>query len=458
MTRLVFPRVEHPRVSVIMVTYGRWDWVSRSLPALLKHTPPIYELIVVDNASPDGTGARLEEALENARGVRIATNLGFGTGANVGALLAGGAYLGLLNSDALVQPGWVEPLIARLDRDREAAAVVPRLVGLDGKLQEAGRLIGADGSTVGYGQGDDPDAPEYSFARELDYGSAACMLVRRSAFERAGGFDPMYPVGYCEDVDLCFRFADLGLRTLYEPASAIVHAGGASSTPWEAERLVGLNTRILAARWGRRLQGRPSLAGGGVPRRRLIAARDSRIRDRILVLGDEVPDDGDLVGILLGNLLGEWPRARTTLLAAAGKADDTTARIWLDRGVEVACDPPDDEAWFQERLLHASVVVVCGARAAARFGDHAAWTQPQAAFVYVPVRQESDDPHATSLRRAELSAIRRADSVLCSTEAERRFVLAAAPGIPCVARSPEPRALVRAMAHAGMATPTRIPS
>ena len=463
MIGIEFPRVERPIVSVVMVTYGRWDWITRAFDALVKHTPPIYEVIVVDNASPDGTGERLAASLTGARLIRNEKNFGFGAGVNIGASHSAGRFLCILNSDALVQPGWLEPTLELLERDASVASVVPRYLSLDGTLQEAGALVSGDGTTVALGAGEDPEAFEYRFPREVDYGTAACMLVRRSAFVEVGGFDPAYPMGYCEDVDFGFRLQEKGLRTVYEPRSRVAHAGGASSTPWEIERLVGLNTRVLRARWPHKLARRPSLAERGAHPYRVIAARDAEINDRVLVVAREVPPgEGSRAGWLLARLVSRWPNARVTLLAADAARAGEFAPAWLEQGIEVACAPADANRWFRERLLHESVVIVMGAACAAAFGADVRTTQPQAFVAYDLDRGDATEG-GTQLRSTDVEAMRSAGAVFCATEAERLFAQGLAGDTPCfllpASDEGEP-ILEQVMARAGLApaAPARTPA
>ena len=117
MKALSFPVVPRPAVSVLMATYGGWQWVEKSLRALLENTEPCYEVIVVDNASPDGLADRLEAEVGNIRLLRNGVNRGFGPANNQAANLATGRALVLLNSDAFVHPGWLPPLLEVLDAD-----------------------------------------------------------------------------------------------------------------------------------------------------------------------------------------------------------------------------------------------------------------------------------------------------------------------------------------------------
>jgi len=222
--RLAVPRAEAPDVSVLMVTFNAWEWTERALAALVEHTDPFYELIVTDNASEDGTLAGLE-SVDGATVLRNPTNLGFGPAVNQAALHARAPHLLLLNTDALVQPGWLPPLRNILDHEPDVAAVAPRLLHLDGTVQEAGSIVWGDGEVWPYGAGQQADRPEFRFRRDVDYASAACLLVRRTDAEAVGFFDERYFM-YCEDVDFCAAIRRRGGRVYFTPATDVIHLKG----------------------------------------------------------------------------------------------------------------------------------------------------------------------------------------------------------------------------------------
>ena len=116
------------------------------------------------------------------------------------------------------------------------AAVAPKLLYPDGRLQEAGSIVWRDARVRNYGDGDVPNRPEYLFRRTVDYASAACLLVRRSAFVEVGGFDPRFAPMYCEDVDLCLALAKRHGRVVYQPRSVVEHVRGASAIGWREGR------------------------------------------------------------------------------------------------------------------------------------------------------------------------------------------------------------------------------
>jgi GT2 family glycosyltransferase len=184
------------------------------------------EVVIIDNCSTDDTAALLAR-LDGASIERQTENLGFVRGCNRGATLAHGTHLLFLNNDTVLLPGALPAAVANLRDD--VGAVGGRLVFPDGRLQEAGSIVWRDGSCAGYGRGESPWAPEYSFRRDVDYCSAAFLLTPRSLFSTLGGFDEQFAPAYYEDVDYCVRLRQAGWRVIYEPAATVVHDEFASA-------------------------------------------------------------------------------------------------------------------------------------------------------------------------------------------------------------------------------------
>src|SRR5439155_19506384 len=162
------PQLEEPEVSVVMVLYGGGKVACRAISALAENTEPSFELILVDNASPDDSLGRVEEHVEGATVVRNETNLGFGAASNQGAQLARGRRLCLLNSDALVESGWLPPLLETLAEPGVGAAV-PMFLNENGTVQEAGSVVDSIGHAHAVGAGKSPRDFEVRFGREVDF-------------------------------------------------------------------------------------------------------------------------------------------------------------------------------------------------------------------------------------------------------------------------------------------------
>jgi GT2 family glycosyltransferase len=451
-TRLSLPRVEEPLVSVVMVLYGGWELALRAIEALAANTEAAYELVLVDNASPDDSLAQLEERVEGATILRNDRNLGFGGASNQGAESARGEVICLLNSDALLEAGWLPPLLEALE-DPRAGAVVSMLLNEDGTLQEAGSVIDSLGYAHAVGTGGDPSDFRYRFRREVDFASAACMLVRRNLFLGLGGFDEIYSPGYFEDADLCFRLQERGLRTIYEPRSRAIHVRHGSGTAENARRLMEDHREVFVERWGERLVRRPRLLQVVQEPRQALAARDAEALDRILVIDDRVPftdrGSGDpRMARLLAELAALWPSARITFLAESGRDAERYAEPLLRQGIEVVCPPIDWAEWFDERRYHYGAVIVSRHPNVARFGGYLSATQPQAlrifdteaftfrrlerqAELFPPGRQREEvTRQALATRVAELRAVDQADVVFCVSAEEAGFVAEIEPAKP----------------------------
>jgi O-antigen biosynthesis protein len=432
MTPIHLPDVENPTVSVVIVTYGDGETALRAIESLVANTDPCYELIVVDNASPDDTGDRFSAGLVGGNLVKNEENAGFAGGCNQGAELASGAQLCFLNPDAFVEAGWLPPLQEALARDHVAAAI-PLFLHPDGRVQEAGSAVDSGGAALAIGDGDDPRSFEHRFVRSVDYGSAACLLVRADLFDEVGGFDPIYSPAYYEDADLCFKLRERGFATVYEPRSRVVHVRG-GATP-KAEALMVANRRTFADRWGERLERRHPLRAAPLDPRLRLAARDAENLQRIMVVDDRVPHfdrgSGDpRMAKLLAEVVDLWPEARVTLFAADPRNAERYAPPLLDKGIEVACADEHFGRWLEERRYHYSVVLVSRASNIERFDHHLRRTQPQARRIYdieaLAFRrlEQERNTAADLLRDLELTGIDGADVVLCVSEEEAAFARA----------------------------------
>lgn len=217
------PAAGAPRVSIVVPVFNHVRETLECAASIARHTPSRdYEVIVVDDASADETPALLP-LVANLRVLRNAQNGGFVVSCNRGAAAARGEYLVFLNNDAQVTAGWLEPLLETFATFERVGAVGPKLLYPNGRLQEAGTMVNPDLSVTMVGLGDDPARARYNYAREVHYCSGACLMVERRRFEELGGFADDLKPAYYEDCDLQLRLRERGLRTIYQPASVVVH-------------------------------------------------------------------------------------------------------------------------------------------------------------------------------------------------------------------------------------------
>jgi GT2 family glycosyltransferase/thioredoxin-like negative regulator of GroEL len=216
------------KVSIIIPVFNGVEYTRQCIDQLLAVTDRAipHEIIVVDNASTDGTAQFLAKLQGDIRVITNRENLGFARACNHGARLATGDYLVYLNNDTIPQAGWLEALIEGVEHDG-ADICGSLLLYPDGSVQHAG--VAFDERGIGYHifKGHDAKDPGVTRKRFMQCVTGACMLIRKDLFAELGGFDEGYQNGY-EDVDLCLRAGEKGGRILYVPESVLVHFEGAT--------------------------------------------------------------------------------------------------------------------------------------------------------------------------------------------------------------------------------------
>jgi GT2 family glycosyltransferase len=219
-----------PKVSIITPIFNQLAHTRNCLNALLKTIPVgLAEVVVVDNASSDGSADFLTAHFPSLRLISNPDNRGFVEACNQGAAAARGEFLLFLNNDTEPLQGWIDALLRLFQQHPDAGAAGARLVYPNGSLQEAGGLIFRDGSGWNFGRGEDPLDPRFAESIEVDYCSGAALMVRRELFEQLGGFDLRYAPAYYEDTDLCFGIRSLGRKVFYCADSIVLHHEGATA-------------------------------------------------------------------------------------------------------------------------------------------------------------------------------------------------------------------------------------
>lgn len=234
------------KVSVVIVVFNRVDLTQACVNSILASDDVglVHELVFVDNHSTDETPEYLRAFhAANPQNVQIATlteNVGYSRGANVGAGLAEGEFVFLLNNDTEVRDGWLRTQLEQMEPD--VGAVAGTLIDPDGTIQHTGVEFRRDGTElVAYNT--TTDRP----ASDMDCIAGTASLMRAYAYWQGGGHDPTFRNGY-EDVDLCLRFRDRGWRLRYTPDSVVMHHKHASGP----ERWANVQDNIarLQELWG----------------------------------------------------------------------------------------------------------------------------------------------------------------------------------------------------------------
>ena len=229
--------------SIVIVSYNGRDFLRRCLSSIYQHTTGLdFELIVVDNASQDGTPEMVMAEFPQATLVRRPDNAGFARGTNEGIAAARGDAIMLLNPDTELHDNVLPPMLAYLREHPDVGILAPKLLDPDGSLQLSCRAFPGF-STALFNRYSlftrlfrrNPFSSRYLMTdfdhtaiADVDWASAACWLLSRAAYEQVGGLDEGY-FWSIEDVDYCQRAHRAGLRIVYFPEVSLVHHIGRSS-------------------------------------------------------------------------------------------------------------------------------------------------------------------------------------------------------------------------------------
>ncbi|RCS31497.1 glycosyltransferase [Rhodanobacter denitrificans] len=437
-TPFAVPLSEQPRVSVIIPVHGELAHTLACLRSLVRHGAQApFEVIVVDDASLDASAATLMR-IDGLRLLHNTANLGFIGSCNAGAAMARGEFLLFLNNDTQVTPGWMDGLLDCFAERADCGVAGSRLVYPDGRLQEAGGLVFADGSCWTTGRFEPRDMPLFRCRREVDYVSGASLLIRHELFQRISGFDMRYAPAYYEDVDLAFAVRRLGLRVYYEPASTVIHCEGISAgtnLDRGMKRHQRPNQAKFVDKWTTELAAQPP---AGTPLERAIHWRR---RGRVLVVDAMTPeparDSGSLRLCAILRLLDEqgWS---TAFLPDDGRASPAEIDALGALGCEVLCKPwvADLPRWLREHGGELHAVILCRHTVAGQYAGLVRRHAPQAKLLFDTVdlhflreRRAAElggsaimARQAEAARRSELALIEQADVSFVVSPHERTLL------------------------------------
>lgn len=220
-----------PKVSIITVNYNQTRVTMDLLASLRKVTYPNYEVIVVDNASPDGDARRILKEHPEVRLLESGENLGFAGGNNLGIRASSGEYIMLLNNDTEVDPGFLEPMVNKCLEDPGIGAVSPKIYfhHTPGMLQYTG-LTAMSKLTIrnkglGFGQ---MDHGQFDRDSETSFAHGAAMMVPRKVIREVGLMAEVFFL-YYEEMDWGQRIRDAGYRIFYVHDAVVYHKESVST-------------------------------------------------------------------------------------------------------------------------------------------------------------------------------------------------------------------------------------
>ena len=437
------PTADAPRASLVIPVHGHFAHTLACLRTLAAHPPRApFEVIVVDDASPDDSLAKLSQ-IDGIRIVARESNGGFISACNDGATLARGEFLVFLNNDTVPQPGWLEALLKTFDEHQRIGLVGAKLVYPDGRLQEAGGVVFTDGSGWNYGRNESPADCRFAYLRDVDYCSGAAIAIPRALFEALGGFDARYAPAYYEDTDLAFAVRAAGLRVLYQPGAVVVHDEGTSAGTDLSQGPKAAQVRnqsVFAHKWRDALHAQ--LPAGTIPTPALL----HRDRPQVLIVDALTPQpDRDSGSLRLVNLMRLLVAegAHVVFLPANRSADGAYTATLQQLGVECWYAPhmPSIPAWLREHGPRFHAAMLSRHYVASEFLPLLRKHAPQARLLFDTVdlhylrerRAAELSGDAVALRAAlrtrtrELDLIADADATLVVSAVERELLAQDAP-------------------------------
>jgi GT2 family glycosyltransferase len=235
--------------SIVIPVHNRASLTHQCLKVLTETLSEGIEIVVVDDGSNDVTPEVLQKYESRIHVVRHRKAQGFASACNDGAAAAGGRYLLFLNNDTMPTNGWLGALVDDAESHPHAAAVGAKLLFPNDTVQHAGVAIMSDRNPRHIYMGFPGDHPAVNKSRRFQVVTAACVLMRREAFEAADGFDESFLNGF-EDVDLCLRLGEMGHEIRYCHLSVLYHFEKGTRRDEHFEQ----NLRLYRGRWARRVR------------------------------------------------------------------------------------------------------------------------------------------------------------------------------------------------------------
>jgi hypothetical protein len=233
-------KTEYPSVLIVIPTYEGRDLLEEHLPSVVKTDYPNYDIVVVDNASNDGTVKFLQSKYPEIKIIKNNRNLGFGRANNKAfRKYPDYEFYALLNNDMDVEPDWLSKLVKTISEDSRIAAVGPKILysfKVDGRqvVNSAGMYVNKNYLGMDRYCGL-PNSEEYNVQEEVSALSGGAVVLKREALEDVGYFNPLMYF-YYEDVDLSLRLRDSKWKLIYNGKAVVYHDHMATAKSWKKFR------------------------------------------------------------------------------------------------------------------------------------------------------------------------------------------------------------------------------
>ena len=225
--------LDSPLVSIIIPVHNNFNYTYNCISSILDSEKSIsFEIIISNDNSNDETIFLKTKYFKNNKNIIVYDNYktyNFLLNCKKAAKRARGKYILFLNNDTKVHKEWLTYLLKLIENDEKVGMVGSKLIYPDGLLQEAGGIVWSNGECLNFGKGSNSDYPEYNYVKEVDYISGTSIIIRKSIWEKIGGFDKRFIPAYYEDTDFAFELRKLGYKVMYQPLSVVEHYEGISN-------------------------------------------------------------------------------------------------------------------------------------------------------------------------------------------------------------------------------------
>ena len=221
-------------VSIIILNYNGENYLEDCIESIFRETKHDFEVIVVDNNSPDKSGEKFSKKYQNCKFILNEKNEGVSEGLNVGIKNSNGEYIVLLNNDLIVAPKWLDYLFEAYEKNG-SGLYQPKFLKMSDRsiIDSAGNLINIFGFGFSREKGK-KDILKYNSIEEIGFAAGTCMFTAKEIFDKVGYFDKKL-FAYNEDLDLGWRARLLGYKSFYVPESIVYHHGSAQ-WKWSGEK------------------------------------------------------------------------------------------------------------------------------------------------------------------------------------------------------------------------------
>lgn len=220
--------MQETKATVVIPNYSGIKYIRNCMDSLRSQEGEAFDILVIDNASKDGSLEILQAEYQEAKVIALDENTGFCHAVNLGIQESKTPYVILLNNDTIVKPGFVAGLVKAIEEAEDIFSVSAQMLS----MEDESILDGAgDGYNIlgwAYARGKGRPASKYAKKTEIFSACGGAAIYRKSIIEEIGCFDENH-FAYLEDVDIGYRARIYGYRNIYEPAAKVIHAGSAVS-------------------------------------------------------------------------------------------------------------------------------------------------------------------------------------------------------------------------------------